>query len=107
MVSPIGRLLRMILRNKQRRIGRAEPGAVRQIVKIYKSELKADRKNVILFTTFITIGHLFRFVITPLILSFLIQSLVTNPDDLTTAYTLVGLIAISAIFNTVLNDKGY
>lgn len=92
---------------QDKQITRTEPAAIKQLLGLFLNELKYDRKRSIFFITFITIGHVFRFVITPLLLSFIIQALVTSPHDLTLAYWLLGGIAISAFFNTYLNDKGY
>lgn len=95
------------MKHSRKTFSRTEPGVVRDILALYAEEFLRDKKRSIYFTSFITTGHVFRFVATPLLMSFLIQTLLSHPNDLSTAYWIIAGIAVSSTFNTYLNDKGY
>lgn len=79
----------------------------RDMLAIYKQEIKADKRSVIFFSIVIPFGHLLRFVALPLLISFIIQSLITQPDNISHPLQLVGLTAFVMIVSTILNDIGY
>lgn len=85
---------------------RTEPGMPSAILAYFKQELVRDKRRAIFFISAITLSHLIRFVIIPLLMSFIIQALLTGAPVIHIAY-LIGGIALSAIVTIVCNDKGF
>ena len=85
---------------------RTDQKTIKRLVQLYRAELFRNKSEAVVFISLITVGHIFRYVVVPLLLSFLIQTLLTSPGS-TAAYWLIGGIAVSAIISTYINDKGY
>lgn len=88
-------------------LSRADPTTARATLDLFKTELVRDIHHSRKFLIMIPLGHLLRFVAIPLAISFIIQALIKNPQDIMTPLWLTGLTAIFMITSTILNDKGY
>lgn len=86
---------------------RSDPTTTRETLRIFRGELLHDKKSARKFLVLIPLGHLLRFVALPLLISYLIQSLITHPHNLGTPIKLLTAIGISMAAATVCNDKGY
>lgn len=86
---------------------RTDGATTRQTLAIFRSELFRERSSAVRILTMLPLGHLLRFVAIPLLISFVIQSLITQPSDISTPLWLIGGIALTMIIATVSNDKGY
>jgi ATP-binding cassette subfamily B protein len=85
---------------------RTEPGVPSAILKYFKQELVRDKRQAIFFISTITLSHLIRFVIIPLLISFVIQALLTGAN-VTHIFYLIGGIALGSIISVLCNDKGF
>lgn len=86
---------------------RADEATTRQTLAIFRKELFRDKKTTTTFLILIPISHFLRFVATPLLVSFIIQSLIKNPENYQTALWLMLATATTMIISTLCNDKGY
>ncbi|TXG76224.1 ABC transporter ATP-binding protein, partial [Patescibacteria group bacterium] len=57
--------------------------------------------------TLLPFSHLLRFVVTPLLISFIIQSLIKHPHDYVLPLWLIGATAACMTISTIANNKGY
>lgn len=86
---------------------RADGATTRQTMEIFRRELLSDKRGAAQILTMIPMGHLIRFVVIPLLITFVIQSLITDPDNISSPAWLIGGIAVAMIMSTLLNDKGF
>ncbi len=86
---------------------RVDSLTTKQTIAIYRDEVRHDPRRILRATIFIPIATTLITVVTPLLLSFIIQSLVTHPHDLTPVYWMVVGIGVAAITTILLNDRGY
>jgi len=70
-------------------------------------EIQRDKKAVAYFSFMIPFGYLLYTVLIPLLLSLIIQSLITNPHDMTTPLVYVGGIVILSILTMLLHPTGF
>lgn len=85
---------------------RNEPGMPSAILDYFREELARDKRHAVFFITSITFAHLIRFVLTPLLMSFIIQALLTSAPVEHIA-SLIGGIALGAVISILCNDKGF
>lgn len=86
---------------------RIDGDTTRQTFKIYREEMRADKRRVILFSIAIPIGHFMRYVFMPLMMSFILQSLITHPQDFATPLWLIGAMALASMVSIVANNRGF
>ncbi len=86
---------------------RTDEATTRATLTIFREQLRKDGKQSLKFLIMIPLGHLLRFIAIPLTLSFIIQSLITEPQETTTPLLLIALTAVFMILSTYFNDKGY
>lgn len=86
---------------------RTKKGTVKKTLAIFKEQVAYEKKDFIKTFTFIPISDLLLLVIVPLLISFLIQSLITQPHNLEHALTLIGLMALAVAAGMFFNIKGY
>lgn len=86
---------------------RTDGATTRQTLAIFRRELFRNRREAAPFLIMIPLGHLLRFVVVPLLISFVIQSLITQPGSIASPLWLIGGIALAMAVATVFNDKGY
>ncbi|MDB5160354.1 MAG: putative transporter ATP-binding protein [Candidatus Saccharibacteria bacterium] len=99
---------------KQKIFGRADPVIAKQTLRIFYRELSKDKKSMALYVTLIPINRLLYIVILPLIFSFILQSMITNPHDwhhplmlivLSVAVAVVALISSFIGFNKLFHHE--
>lgn len=86
---------------------RADGDTTRQTWQLFRRELLHDKREAFLIFTLIPINHFLRFVGQPLLISFLLQSLLVYPQDMRTPLILLGATAVAMIVSSICNDKGY
>lgn len=86
---------------------RVDSQTTKQTIAIYRDEVRHDSRRILKAAISIPIATTLITVVTPLLLSFIIQSLVTHPHDLTPVYWMVAGIGVAALFTILLNDRGY
>lgn len=86
---------------------RVDSQTTKQTIAIYRDEVRHDSGRILKAAISIPIATTLITVVTPLLLSFIIQSLVTHPHDPTPVYWMVAGIGVAALFTILLNDRGY
>lgn len=86
---------------------RIDGDTTRQTIKIYKEEVKADKKRFVLIALLVPTAHFIRYVLTPLLMSFILQSLITKPHDIETPLKLLGIMAVAALIAIFGNNRGF
>ena len=86
---------------------RADEATAKITLQMFREEMFRDKKTAAKFLTLIPISHLLRFVVTPLLISFVIQSLIKHPHDYLTPLWLIGATTACMVVSTLANDKGY
>lgn len=86
---------------------RIDSKTTKQTLAIFRRELFHNKAEAAHFLIMLPIGHLLRLVVIPLLISFVIQALITDPTNTTTPLWLIAGIAAAMITSTLLNDKGY
>lgn len=85
----------------------ADLSTTKQTLRLFKKELLSDKKEAVKFLVMIPLSHLMRFVVVPLLISLIIQSLIKHPHDGQTPLVLLGFTVICMVFSTLFNNKGY
>lgn len=86
---------------------RIDGDTTRQTWSIYRKEMRADRRRVVLFSIVIPIGHFMRHVFMPLMMGFILQSLITHPHDFATPLWLIGAMALASMISIATNNRGF
>lgn len=86
---------------------RTDEATTRLTFQMFRDEMFRDKKTAAKFLALIPISHLLRFVVTPLLISFVIQSLIKHPHDYVTPLWLIAGTALCMIVSTFANDRGY
>ena len=84
---------------KLKLFSRTNEGTVKKTVQIYREEARADKKTILMFSFLIPFSHFLYLVLLPLLISFIVQSLIQHPHDSTTTVWLVGAIIITGILS--------
>jgi ATP-binding cassette subfamily B protein len=82
---------------------RTDTKTARQTLKLHWEEMRHEKKRVIFFTTLIPVSHMLYGVIIPLIFSLVVQSLISNPSDISHPLVLVGIGAVVSIVALTIN----
>lgn len=86
---------------------RTDEETTRSTLQIFRAELARESILGRAFMVTIPFSQLLRFVILPLLVSFIIQSLIQNPTSYQTPLVLIAISAICMAVSTVLNVKGF
>lgn len=86
---------------------RTDKSTTKETFRIFVEEMKADKKRVWLFSTLIPVSSFFRYVFVPLMMSFILQSLILHPTDIATPLWLIGAMAGSALISIFANNRGF
>lgn len=86
---------------------RVDTQTTKATIAIFREEIRHDSRRILGAAIFIPIATTLLTVMTPLLLSFIIQSLITHPHDLTPVYWMIAGIGFSAILTIILNDRGF
>lgn len=85
---------------------RIDNSSAKQTWKIYLEEIRRDKKGVLFFAVVVPISQFLRYVFMPLMMSFIVQALITNPKDTNTLLGLIAIMAVAALISIVLNNRG-
>src|ERR1044072_1887488 len=92
---------------KKKIFTRNDSKTVRATIGYFWHEIKQDKKAAIHFAFAIPLGHLLYSVLIPLLLSLIIQALITHPHDLTTPLWLVGGMTVLSILTIIIHPTSY
>ena len=87
--------------------GRLDANTTIQTLNIYREAVRPEKKRIGLFVSMILTADLLYLVIMPLLISFILQSLILNPSDLTTPLLLVGGLAAASIVTILMNHPAH
>jgi len=86
---------------------RTDTATTKQTLQLYRKAIQGHRRRFLIPVILLPISSLMHMVVMPLLLSLVLQSLITNPHDFTTIWWLMGGMAIASIITIACNDRGY
>ncbi len=86
---------------------RTDGESVRKTLSIFREEIQPYKKTVWLFTILIPLSHFLFLVLLPLLISFIVQSLIESPHDTSTPLWLVGGIIATAALSILVQHKAF
>lgn len=86
---------------------RTDTATVRQTLAFYRQEIRRDKQRFMRFCVLLPLSNVMYTVVIPLLLSFILQSLITHPHDFTAIWWLIGGMIVAAIVTIIGNDRGY
>ena len=86
---------------------RTDSEITKATIGLFREEVKHDKKRIVGAALFIPVATTCLTVIIPLFLSLIVQSLVTQPSNLTPVYYMMGGILLASITTIALNDRGF
>ncbi|HEY1085610.1 MAG TPA: ABC transporter ATP-binding protein [Candidatus Saccharimonadales bacterium] len=92
---------------KLRLFTRTDSGIVKKTLQIYKEEIESDKKTVWMFATLIPFSHFLYVVLLPLLISFVVQSLIEDSSNIQTPLLLVAVMAFSGIASIIIQHKAF
>jgi ATP-binding cassette subfamily B protein len=92
---------------KVKLFSRADAGTVKNTIAIYREESKPFKKTIQAFSVLIPFSHFLYVVLLPLLISFVVQSLIENPDDMITPSILVGGIILSGALSLLVQHYAF
>ncbi len=92
---------------KLKLFSRVGGSTIKQTIQIYREEACSEKKTVWLFATLIPFSHFLYLVLLPLLISFIVQSLIENSHNIAGPLWLVGGIAASAALSIVVQHIAF
>lgn len=86
---------------------RVEGGAIRKTLDIYRQETKGDKEKILTFSILIPLSHFIYIVLLPLLISFIVQSLLVNPHDAVTPLWLIAGIVMSGVISLIIQHTAF
>ena len=86
---------------------RTDSTTTKKTIRIYREELKDDKKQFILATILVPMQHFLYVVLLPLVISFFTQALITKPHDITTPLMLLGMMVAISLAAIIVGHFGY
>lgn len=86
---------------------RTDSGTVQKTIAIFREEAAQEKHIVWSFSTLIPFSHFLYIVLLPLLISFIVQSLIQNPHDLATPLWLVGGIIVSGALSLFIQHYAF
>lgn len=86
---------------------RADSTTARKTLRIFKQEIAKNKKGFFLYATLIPINRLIYLVLIPLVLSLLIQSLITDPHNWQKAAWIIGIGAILSVLSLITSSLSF
>ncbi len=86
---------------------RTDIDTTKSTIAIYRDEARHDLKRLLFSVILLPIGSMLLTVIMPLLLSLIVQSLITDPHNTSNIYMLIGIMVLSSIAVVILNDLGF
>jgi ATP-binding cassette, subfamily B, bacterial len=76
---------------------KADTGTIKKTIKIYREELKPEKKAFTLSAIFVPMQHFLHLVMLPLLISFFTQALITHPHDITLPIWLLVAMVVTSV----------
>ncbi len=86
---------------------RTDGESVRKTLSIFREEIQPYKKTVWFFTILIPLSHFLFLVLLPLLISFIVQSLIESPHDTYTPLWLIGGIIVTAALSILVQHKAF
>ena len=86
---------------------RTDAETTKQTLRIYREELKGEKKPLIIAALFAPLQDLFLAVLFPLLISFFTQSLITDPKDWVTPLWLLAGMAVISVCSVIASHIGF
>lgn len=86
---------------------RIDSSTTKQTWGLYREEIKHDKKVFALLALAIPVSQFLRYVFMPLMMSLVIQSLITSPSNITTPLQLIAAMIVAAILVIIFNNRGF
>lgn len=86
---------------------RTNASTVKKTIGIYRQVARPHKKTIWLFSISIPLSHFIQIVLLPLLISFIIQSLIEKPHDMATPLWLVAGIIVSGALSIILQHRGF
>lgn len=86
---------------------RTDTATVKQTLTFYRQEIHRDKRSFVWFCILLPVSNIMHVVLIPLLLSFLLQSLITHPHDLAPIWWLIGGMVAASVITIICNDRGY
>ena len=85
---------------------RVDTSTVRQTLNLYIEEAKRDKRTTLTYMTLIPLGHFLYIVLLPLLISLIIQTLLTDPQS-QTLYWLIGGMVVTSLLTLIVNFNAF
>ncbi len=86
---------------------RTNESTVQKTIQLYKDVARPEKKTIWLFSILIPFSHFLYLVLLPLLISFIVQSLLEDPHDITTPAWLIAGMIIAALVSIVVQHIGF
>lgn len=86
---------------------RTNTSTVKKTIEIYREEARPYKKTVWAFSLLIPLSHFLYIVLLPLLISFIVQSLIEQPHDIVTPLWLVGAIVVSGVVSLFIQHRAF
>lgn len=86
---------------------RTDAQITKETFRIFLSEMKRDKRRVLLFVILIPFGDLCYIVLMPFFISYITQSLITHPHDIATPLGLLGVMFVTTVVTLFSNHFGF
>lgn len=86
---------------------RVDEATTKQTLKIYLEEMRADKHTILIILALLPISQFIRIVFAPLMISLVIQALITEPHNFSTPLTLIGVLALASLVSIATNNRGF
>lgn len=86
---------------------RLDDDTTKQTTQLFLNEIRSDKRRAVAFTILIPLSQTLRYVFMPLVMSLVIQSLITRPHDIQTPLLLIGSMGIAWAVSIISNHEGF
>lgn len=86
---------------------RTNADTVKQTLRIFREETSGDKARILRFSILIPLSHFIYIVLLPLLISFIVQSLLQDPHNISTPLWLTGAIVISGILSLFIQHTAF
>ena len=90
-----------------RLFSRTDAGTIKKTIRIYQEEARSEKRIVWMFSILIPFSHFLYIVLLPLLISFIIQSLIERPHDIATPLWLVVAILVSGALSLIVQHYAF
>lgn len=86
---------------------RADNSTVKKTIELFREEAASERKIIRLFSVLIPTRDFLYLVLLPLLISFIVQSLIEHPHDTTTPLWLIAAMIVTGILSTLIQRLAF